>query len=199
MSERAWRSCPLAVRRARPRGAAASRPAPRAGPWTVGEMAFAPRESPTDTSFKAVLLDREMRVLLGTNPRGECELLGGRAEAQDASPQDTVRREVREEAGIDIVVGAIVDSWFYDIPGKGRVAVTSYLARPVGDVSLALGTEHADWACADEREPLHSSQLPHNVPPQSRSWRAVIGAATRFQVHSPRLYCSQRAEAEPRG
>jgi 8-oxo-dGTP pyrophosphatase MutT (NUDIX family) len=99
-----------------------------------------------DTSFKAVLLDSEMRVLLGINPRGEWELLGGRAEAQDASPQDTVRREVHEEAGIDVLVGAIVDTWFYDIPGKGRVAVTSYLARPVGDVSPVLGTEHADLA-----------------------------------------------------
>ncbi|MGW2571496.1 NUDIX domain-containing protein [Streptomyces sp. NPDC001537] len=74
-------------------------------------------ESAIDTSFKAVLLDSEMHVLLGTNPRGEGELLGGRAEAQDAAPQDTVRREVREEAGIDIVVGAIIDTWFYDVPG----------------------------------------------------------------------------------
>nr|WP_244374299.1 NUDIX hydrolase [Streptomyces griseorubiginosus] len=122
-------------------------------------MTFAPRESPIDTSFKAVLLDGEMRVLLGSNPRGEWELLGGRAEAQDASSQDTVRREVREEAGIDIVVGAIVDTWFYDIPGTGRVAVTSYLARPVGDVSLALGTEHADLAFFHARE-LDDINLP---------------------------------------
>ncbi|MGR6968158.1 NUDIX domain-containing protein [Streptomyces cynarae] len=122
-------------------------------------MALAPRERLIDTSFKAVLLDSETRVLLGTNPRGEWELLGGRAEAQDATPQDTVRREVYEEAGIDITVGAIVDTWFYDVPGKGRVAVTSYLARPVGDVSLVLSAEHADLAFFHARE-LDDINLP---------------------------------------
>ncbi|MET9914187.1 NUDIX hydrolase [Streptomyces sp. NPDC006476] len=132
---------------------------PQPGPWTAGRNVLCDGESPIDTSFKAVLLDSEMRVLLGTNPRGEWELLGGRAEAQDATPQDTVRREVREEAGIDITVGAIIDTWFYDIPDTGRVAVTSYLARPVDDVSPVLGTEHADLAFFHARE-LDDINLP---------------------------------------
>ncbi|MER6085446.1 NUDIX hydrolase [Streptomyces sp. NPDC001833] len=106
-----------------------------------------------------MLLDSEMRVLLGTNPRDEWELLGGRAEPHDATPQDTVRREVYEEAGIDIAVGAIVDTWYYDIPGEGRVAVTSYLARPLGDVSLVLGDEHADLAFFHPQE-LDGINLP---------------------------------------
>ncbi|WP_345127756.1 NUDIX hydrolase [Streptomyces chiangmaiensis] len=106
-----------------------------------------------------MLLDSEMRVLLGTNPRGEWELLGGRAEAQDASPQETVRREVHEEAGLDIVVGSIVDTWYYDIAGEGRVAVTSYLAQPRGDVSFVLGDEHTDLAF------FHSHELDNiNLP-----------------------------------
>lgn len=83
---------------------------------------------------------------MGTNPRGEWELLGGRAEDQDRSPQDTIRREVREEAGLDIEVGSIVDSWYYDISGEGRVAVTSYLAQLSGDSTIILGDEHTDLA-----------------------------------------------------
>jgi 8-oxo-dGTP pyrophosphatase MutT (NUDIX family) len=132
-------------------------------------------ESPVDTSFKAVLLDSEMRVLLGINPRGEWELLGGRPETQDASPQDTVRREVHEEAGIDIVVGAIVDAWFYDVPGKGRVVVTSYLARPVGDGSLVLGADHADLAFFHSRE-LDDINLPEGY---RQSIRLGIGMCCR--------------------
>jgi hypothetical protein len=52
-----------------------------------------------DTSFKAVIVDSGISVLLGSNPRGERELLGGRAEPHDGGPEDKVRRELREEAG----------------------------------------------------------------------------------------------------
>lgn len=100
-----------------------------------------------------------MRVLLGTNPRGEWELLGGRAEKQDQTPQDTIRREVHEESGLDIIVGPIVDTWYYEIQGEGRVAVTSYLARLVGEASVVLGDEHTDLAYFRDEE-LDGINLP---------------------------------------
>jgi 8-oxo-dGTP pyrophosphatase MutT (NUDIX family) len=97
-----------------------------------------------DTSFKAVLLDDTLRVLLGTNPRQEWELLGGRADPQDRDPRETIRRELAEEAGLDADIGPIIDIWYYDIPREGRVAVASYLARPRSRAPLLISPEHTE-------------------------------------------------------
>ncbi len=99
-----------------------------------------------DTSFKAVVFNSEHKVLLGTNPRSEWELLGGRADPEDRGPEDTIRRELFEEAGLDIVLGSIVDIWYYDIAGEGRVAVASYLAEPASDTPLTASHEHGKLA-----------------------------------------------------
>lgn len=52
-------------------------------------------------SVKVVILLGD-RVLLGMNPRGDWELLGGWPDRDDQSLIDTARREVKEEAGLDI-------------------------------------------------------------------------------------------------
>lgn len=95
-----------------------------------------------DVSFKAVLFNGDGQVLLGANSRSEWELLGGRADCQDSDPAATITREVREEAGIDAVVGELVDIWYYDIPNEGRVAVASYLASVEDMSGLVASVEH---------------------------------------------------------
>lgn len=99
-----------------------------------------------NVSIKAVVLDDQDRVLLGRNPRQEWELLGGRPDAEDASPQATLRRELREEAGIDIIVGPILDSWIYDLGDPGRICIVTYLATPSSAAPLLLGEEHSNLA-----------------------------------------------------
>lgn len=103
-------------------------------------------------SVKAVLLDADGRVLLGRNPRQEWELLGGRPDPEDASPQDTLRRELLEEAGLAVDVGPILDSWIYDLGTLGRVCIVTYLATLAGGSSLQASEEHSDlrWFTADE-------------------------------------------------
>lgn len=96
-----------------------------------------------DVSFKAVVLDAAGRVLLGRNPRDEWELLGGRADPGDPDPHATIARELAEEAGIAVRIGELVDIWYYDVPGAGRVAVASYLAHLDGDAELVTSDEHA--------------------------------------------------------
>ncbi|HEY1529475.1 MAG TPA: NUDIX hydrolase [Galbitalea sp.] len=105
-----------------------------------------------DTSFKAVILDSANRVLLGFNRRGEWELLGGRAEPQDNTPEETIRREVQEEAGLAIDIFELLDIWYYDIPTRGRVAVASYRASVVGGQQLTRGDEHDDVAFFDVKK-----------------------------------------------
>ena len=88
-----------------------------------------------------------------------------------------MRREVYEEAGLDIAVGSIVDTWYYDIQGEGRVAVTSYIAQPLGDVSLVLGDEHADLAFFHAHE-LDGINLPE-------------GYRTSIRLGIDKIQCSQ--------
>lgn len=106
---------------------------------------------PLNVSIKAVLLDDQGRVLLGRNPRLEWELLGGRPDPEDASPQDTLRRELREEAGLAIDVGPILDSWIYDLGELGRICVVTYLASPAERAPPHLSEEHSDlrWFTPD--------------------------------------------------
>ena len=124
-----------------------------------------------DISVKAVLFDAAGRVLLGANPRHEWELLGGRAEPGDTCPQDTIRRELTEEAELAVSVGDLVDIWYYDVPGAGRVAVASYLAWADGPTGLAPSGEHAElrWFWVDELAGL----------PLPEGYRTTIRAAAR--------------------
>ncbi|MEH0109245.1 NUDIX hydrolase [Tersicoccus sp. MR15.9] len=112
-----------------------------------------------DISVKAVLLDERNRLLLGLNPRAEWELLGGRADPGDADPAATLHRELREEAGLAVTVGALVDVWYYrPEPSRSdaRVAVVSYLARVVGTSAAVASEEHGRlrWFALDEVDGL---------------------------------------------
>lgn len=95
-------------------------------------------------SCKAVLFDADGQVLLGSNPRGEWELLGGQPDPGDRDPQATIRRELAEEAGLEVSVGDLVDIWYYEITGAGRVAVASYLAQADPAADPRLSEEHGD-------------------------------------------------------
>ena len=97
-----------------------------------------------EISFKAVLFDIAGRVLLGTNPRGEWELLGGRPEAGDFGPHDTIARELTEEAGVAVRIGDLVDIWYYQIPGAGSVAIASYIAYLDDSADIVPSEEHTE-------------------------------------------------------
>jgi 8-oxo-dGTP pyrophosphatase MutT (NUDIX family) len=124
-----------------------------------------------DTSFKAVIFDEQGRVLLGKNPRGEWELLGGRADPGDHSPEDTIRRELLEEAGVEVAVGPLVDIWFYDVDG-GRVAVASYLTTvPTGVTTPS--SEHTELAFF-ETDQLAGLALPDGYRASIRRAREML-------------------------
>lgn len=129
-----------------------------------------------DTSFKGVVFRADGKVLLGFNPRSEWELLGGRAEECDRLPVEVVRREVLEEAGITIRVGAIVDAWIYDVMGEGRVCVVSYLAEAEEGQGLNVSDEHSwlRWFSAEEVGCLEMPQ----------EYKKTIALATKLRAVS---------------
>lgn len=91
-------------------------------------------------SVKGVL-EWDGRVVVLENGRGEWELPGGRLDATDASPVAALRREMREELGIEVVVGALVDSWIYDVAGR-RVLILTHRCAAERPSRLEHSDEH---------------------------------------------------------
>ena len=83
------------------------------------------------------------RVVVLRNRRGEWELPGGRLDATDASPEDALRREMVEELGLEVDVGALVDSWIYDVEGK-RVLILTFACTAERPPELSHSDEHVE-------------------------------------------------------
>jgi 8-oxo-dGTP pyrophosphatase MutT (NUDIX family) len=91
-------------------------------------------------SVKAVLFEAD-RVVLLENERQQWELPGGRLEPGE-NPAACVVREVAEELGADVVVGAILDSWVYEVlPGR-EVLIVTYGVRRSDRRELRISDEH---------------------------------------------------------
>lgn len=100
-----------------------------------------PRALGPAVSVKAALRCGDGWVLL-RNERDEWELPGGRIDPQDGSLVYTVRRECREELGIDVDVGRLVHSWLFEVVRGRRVVIVCFAATVVGEPVLSLSDEH---------------------------------------------------------
>ncbi len=108
-------------------------------------------------SAKGVVLDEKDRVLLGMNDRREWELLGGRLEHGEA-PEDAVRREIREEAGLLVAPAQLLRAWILQpVPGSD-VLILSYGCRIESGVVNA-SDEHSQVRFHD-RDELRGLVLP---------------------------------------
>jgi len=115
-------------------------------------------------SVKGVLIAADC-VLLLLNERGEWDLPGGRpdpGEDHDAA----LRREVREEAGLDVAVGAALAEHLFEVlPGR-FVRIAAYACSLVGsrdDGVVVLSHEHLEtrWVpLAEVGETIDGRPLP---------------------------------------
>jgi mutator protein MutT len=93
-------------------------------------------------SVKGVLF-RAGKVVLLKNERHEWELPGGRLE-EGESPEDCLAREFQEELGVTVAVGALLDTWIYEVlPGR-RVLIVTYAVSAAPDCALTISHEHQD-------------------------------------------------------
>ncbi|MEV0582030.1 NUDIX hydrolase [Nonomuraea sp. NPDC050310] len=92
-------------------------------------------------SIKAVVL-HEGRVLLCRNPREKWELPGGWPDREDGTLAEVVRREVREESGLEVHVGPVAGAEIFTI-GQGKVLIVAVRATVSGAVELRLSEEHS--------------------------------------------------------
>lgn len=94
-------------------------------------------------SVKGVILDGDQVVLL-RNERDEWELPGGRLEPGEAIEECLVR-EVREELGIVVSVGPLLDAWLYELP-DATVLIVTYGCTPGTIEGVQHSFEHSDLA-----------------------------------------------------
>jgi ADP-ribose pyrophosphatase YjhB (NUDIX family) len=100
-------------------------------------------------SVKGVCADARGRVLLCRNHRGEWELPGGRPQREEVF-SDTLRRELREETGLEIEVGPLLGVRALEaVPGRwvDIVAFACELAEPAAQ--LQVSDEHSEVAFHD--------------------------------------------------
>ncbi len=93
-------------------------------------------------SIKGVVIDGG-RVLLLLNERGEWDLPGGRPDPGE-DHRAALTREVREEAGLTVEVGALVDEHLFEVLAQRFVRIVAYACTLVGPRDVVLSHEHLD-------------------------------------------------------
>ena len=93
-------------------------------------------------SVKAVIRHND-RYLLRMNERQEWELLGGKLEPRE-EPKACLIRELKEETGLEVQVGPLVDAWVYHIVDSVDVLILTYncfLKTPLGSIDSPEGSK----------------------------------------------------------
>ena len=123
-------------------------------------------------SVKGVLLHRG-RVLLLLNERGEWDLPGGRPDPGE-DHESALIREVREEAGLAVTVGAALGEHLFEVLPQRFVRIVAFACDLAGKSEVTLSHEHQDvhWLPLDELTdgPVAGHPLPDG-------YRAAITAA----------------------
>src|SRR5471032_1108300 len=93
-------------------------------------------------SVKGVVI-HDGRVLLLLNERGEWDLPGGRPDLGE-DHRAALKREVREEAGLEVTVGAALEGHLFEVlPGRS-VRIEAFACRLTGVNDVTRSPEHED-------------------------------------------------------
>jgi ADP-ribose pyrophosphatase YjhB (NUDIX family) len=97
-------------------------------------------------------------VLLCRNHRGEWELPGGRPEVGELF-QDCLRREIREETGLDVAVERVLGVRAFEVVPGRWLDVVGYACRLQGSSDLRPSAEHREVGFVDAELPAAYAEL----------------------------------------
>ena len=112
-------------------------------------------------SIKGVLI-HEGHVLLLLNERSEWDLPGGRPDPEE-DHRAALKREVREEAGLEVSIGPQIDEHLFEVLPQRFVRIVSYACELSGSTEATLSHEHLDvrWVpVAELGEVIAGRRLP---------------------------------------
>ena len=112
-------------------------------------------------SIKGVLI-HDGRVLLLLNERGEWDLPGGRPDPGE-DHRAALRREVREEAGLEVEVGAALEGHLFEVLPGIFVRIEAFACTLAGASDVVLSHEHLEtrWVpLSDLGETIAGHPLP---------------------------------------
>jgi 8-oxo-dGTP pyrophosphatase MutT (NUDIX family) len=112
-------------------------------------------------SIKGVLI-HDGCVLLLLNERGEWDLPGGRPDPGE-DHRATLKREVREESGLEVEVGAALEGHLYEVLPQRFVRIEAFACRLAGAGKVTISHEHQDvrWVpLAELGETIAGHRLP---------------------------------------
>jgi 8-oxo-dGTP pyrophosphatase MutT (NUDIX family) len=119
-------------------------------------------------SVKGVVI-RDGQVLLLLNARGEWDLPGGRPDRGE-DHRAVLVREVREETGLVVEVGARSDEHLFEVLPDRFVRIVAFACRPLGDADVTLSGEHLGFCWLPLTE-LGERVAGHGLP---TGYRAAI-------------------------
>lgn len=130
-------------------------------------------------SVKGIVHYRGQIALL-KNEREEWELPGGKLEAAE-QPETCVVREIEEELSLSVTLSRIVDSWVYDIQGRVKVLIVTYLCAECEHLHRAkVSSEHKELKLFTLDDLAHI-----NLPEGYRS--SILRALGSERTVEPRL------------
>jgi 8-oxo-dGTP pyrophosphatase MutT (NUDIX family) len=106
-------------------------------------------------------------VVLLRNEREEWELPGGKLESGE-SPEECLRREVREELSLEVEARRLLDSWVYQVLPTSEVLIVTYGCLVVGG-TIQLSNEHQAVG-AFRLDQLGRLRLPDGYRASIASW-----------------------------
>jgi len=92
-------------------------------------------------SVKVALRNGDRWILI-KNHRGDWELPGGRVDPDDSSLEATALRECREELGVEIYLGGLVDAYLFEVVPGRRVTIVCFAGEVSSDAKIELSDEH---------------------------------------------------------
>jgi 8-oxo-dGTP pyrophosphatase MutT (NUDIX family) len=111
-------------------------------------------------------------VILLKNERDEWELPGGKLEVGE-HPETSVKREIREELGLEVEPSRILDSWVYEIRPTVPVLIVTYGCVELSRAVARLSNEHREVAWFELRA-VEALPMPTGYKRSVATWAASV-------------------------